>query len=492
MSPTHVAAAALAVGPGYQWLRYENDGVEYARLSLDDGGIVHREGLRWYTLTFDGKKQWLDPARLESLRGTQPDGFTIWPDQVELALPADLARTPGANDLLQRIYDDYGLLGPDSWRMASDVLSRVHSEQALGLARKIVRDDQLAREADLNTIDAVTVAELLTRQRPQREPLFGQLLARGHNATIVARWKVGKSTFVDNAAIAAASGGRFLGHFQVPQPTRVVLFNYELHDDDMTDRMSKYNLPSSAAENIVVVNLRGRRLPLGTPKGRDIAIRLLNDNGAQLWIIDPFGAAFAAAGGQDENSNAEVRSFLIAIDEIKRLAGCDSALMPVHTGRKIDQEGDEQGRGATVLEDWPDVRMLLTRGQKDQYEHRFLRTEGRAWELSESKLTFDPISHGLGLPEGDVGVSRKKAKTMQNARTIVEAVADQPGISRNDLFEAVADLGLTSNEDKARALDHARKTQLVHYHEGARRAQLHYVGGVHPDAEPCPGGWQNQ
>jgi hypothetical protein len=400
--------------------------------------------------------------------------------------------TPIDPELLEGIAAEYGITGPDAWKMAEQVTVRVTYERVTEYARKLTRDARLVREADLETIGAVNVAELLAQERPERAPLFGALMAQGHNATVVARWKVGKSTFVDNAAIAAASGGSFLGNFHVPQPQRVVIFNYELHEDDMADRLSKYAIPASALSNIVVVNLRGRRLPIGTTKGRDIAVELLNGLGAQLWIVDPFGAAFAAAGGEDENSNAEVRRFLIAIDEIKRLSDCQSLLMPVHTGRRVDQEGDEQGRGATVLEDWPDVRMLLTRGQKEQREHRFLRTEGRAWELDESRLTFDPASAGLGLPSSDVGVSRSKAKVLQNARVVLDAVRSNAGINRNDLFDAVAELGLTSNVEKAKALDEARRSGLVHFHEGFRAAHHHYVGAHHDESDPCPGGWKNR
>src|SRR5207237_3059589 len=101
--------------------------------------------------------------------------------------------------LLQLIYDEYGLAGPDAWAMASSVMARTHSEQANRLARRIVHDAEVLRETDLAAIVPLTVAEILDVPRVPRLPLFGQLLAEGHNATVVARWKVGKSTFVDNA-----------------------------------------------------------------------------------------------------------------------------------------------------------------------------------------------------------------------------------------------------------------------------------------------------
>lgn len=479
----------LVRGPGYAWRVYQDQGQDFAALYLSDH-LLRRNGRGWqYTDAFDGSRRvHVDDAdqRLIDARNNLPDGYTIWPEHAELVIPPSLIGSADAQAVLDAIAAEYGISGIEAWKLADQITGRIAYERASTLARRIVRDDQLAREADLAGIDPVDVETLLARPREPRTQLFGDLMAAGHNATVVARWKTGKSTFVDNAAIAAAAGGRFLGHFAVPEPKRVVVFNYELHDDDMADRMAQYAIPGSARANIVIVNLRGRRLPLTTRQGRDHVTSLLADCGAQLWIIDPFGAAFASAGGEDENSNAEVRRFLIAIDEIKRLAGCDSCLMPVHTGRKVDQEGDEQGRGATVLEDWPDVRMLLTRGQKEQREHRFLRTEGRAWQLDESRLTFDPASHGIGLPHGDLGVSRRKAKARDHAHTVATIINEHPGSNTTQIGDHLTDNGITNKGDHSEAINEARRLGLVHYHT-INRAKRHYPGPVHHDHQPCDG-----
>lgn len=421
-------------------------------------------------------------GELAELAYADPDDYEAV-EQVALRIVTNTGATQSA--LVDQVEHDVGDRTL-AINIAADVGRRIRTEQANSIARRIVKDEQIAREADLGTIQAVNVAELLDQERAPRTPMFGELLAEGHNATIVARWKVGKSTFVDNAAIAAATGNMFLGRYDTHQPRRVVLFNYELHDDDMADRLHAMAMPTTAQNNIIIVNLRGRRLPIHTPAGRDTAVRILQDAAAELWIVDPFGAAYAAAGGEDENNNAEVRRFLITLDEIKRLSGCSTLLMPVHTGRKTDTDGDEQGRGATVLEDWPDVRMLLTKGKNDHAHHRFLRTEGRAHNLDESRLTYNETTRHLTLPHSDMGISRNKAKARDHANTVVQIIQETPGLNVGDIGKALTDNGITNKGDHAAAINAARQTGIIHYHT-INANKCHYPGPVHEDHNPCDG-----
>lgn len=480
----------LAVGKGFVWSTYELDGQEHVACYLNRGDLVglvrHNRDQGWHVNgSIKGRSLVIPDSVVEELRGTAPYGYPVIPEQMGLIVPADVDVDSDAYvDALSAVVTEYGLIGPEAWKLASEVVARVRYERTSGLARRIVVNARLEFEAGLSEVVLTSVRALLDMPRPPRVPVFGQLFAEGHNATVVARWKVGKSTFVDNAAVAAAGAGMFLGRFESPTPLRVCLFNYELHDEDMADRLSKLMIPIAVAENITVVNLRGRRLPLLTSKGRDTTVRLLADNGSNLWIVDPFGAAFVSAGGEDENSNAEVRRFLMGLDEIKRLAGCESLLMPLHTGRRNDAEGDEQGRGATVLEDWPDVRMLLT---KDKQHVRFLRTEGRAWELGESRLGFDEITHRVTLARTDVGISRRQAHSAADARTVADVVAQTPGMSKRDLRDALSDAGITATGSKDEAISAARLSGLIHVHTGESRGhpKQHYVGPQHADAEPC-------
>lgn len=482
----------VAVGPGYRWSTYELDGQEHVAAYLNRGdlvGLVRHDRRGWYVMG-DGTRRLIPDALVDELRGTAPDDYPVIPEQVGLVVPVGVdVDSAGYMGALDAVVAEIGVTGPDAWKMAAEVTGRIRFERTVTIARRIVGDERLVRDAGLDDVVALSVATILDAPRVPRVPLFGQLLAEGHNATVVARWKVGKSTFIDNAMMAAAAGSMFLGSFECPAPLRVALFNYELHDDDMAERLHALAMPAHVADNIVVVNLRGRRLPLTTAKGRDVTVRILDGIGANVWLLDPFGAAFAGAGGEDENSNAEVRRFLIALDEIKRMSGCASMLMPVHTGRRNDAEGDEQGRGATVLEDWPDVRMLLT---KDKSQIRYLRTEGRAWELGESRLSFDETTRHLTLAMTDIGVGRHRARIAAAALAVTEIVYEFDGITKTELRDALGEVGIARTDDKDEAIAAARAAQTIHVHRTGRNVHRHYLGAQHADADRCSGGFTNQ
>lgn len=372
--------------------------------------------------------------------------------------------------------------------VAAKVQERAGYERTIGLARRLVRDQQLAREADLSSIDVVTADVLLERERPPRVGVFGDLLLEGHNATIIARFKAGKSTVVENMAVAATTGGNFLGRWPVTAPMRVVLLNYELDVDDVEWRIRRLHLPDEARERLLIVNLRGHRLPLMTPTGRKWLVRRLVDHGADLLIVDPFGAAYASAGGESENDNAEVRRFTVALDEIKRESGTRTLVMPVHTGRAVVEDGEERGRGATVIDDWPDVQMFLT---KDKEERRFLRTDGRApFKLYESRLFYDEATGLLSIPSSSLGVSRAKAKVQERQVSIVDLVRESPGMNKGALTAAMHAAGVTNNDDKAEIVRQMLRDGVIHTHSArVGNAVLHYEGSDHSESEDCVGGW---
>lgn len=407
---------------------------------------------------------------------TPPPGYDSWEDYDADQADAQQIKVDPAHD------------APEvSFQEEPGALERqVAYERRVRLARRIVRDEEQVEAADFDAIDVTTAAELVRRERPERVKVLGDIVLEGHNATVTARFKTGKSTFVENMAAAITSGGRFLARYDVPEPLRVVLLNYEIDEEDMTDRIARLDLDAEAMERLLVVNLRGRRLPMMTDVGRAWLVKVLDDHGAQVLVVDPFGAAYAAAGGESENDNAEVRRFVLALDEVKEAASCRTLVMPIHTGRAEQVEGQEHGRGATVLDDWPDVRMLLTSIEGN----RFLRIEGRreAQRLNESRLQYDADTHGLWLDAHDVGLGRRQAKAASQAAEVVDLVEKSPGMNNSELEAALSGRGITYNDDKREAIQRALLTGQIHRHAKGR-AQLHYPGEIHPDEQLCEGGF---
>lgn len=371
-------------------------------------------------------------------------------------------------------------------QMAAKVSDQRKVEQIRTLARQIVREEEVARDTNLEAIPATTAAVLLAQPREPKRMLLGALAHQGHNVTVTARYKVGKSTVTENVTYACTTAGLFLARFPVEHELRVTYLNYELDEDDMVNRIKRMGLDAAALDRLQVINLRGHRLPITMPAGRSWLTARLIDHATDVMIIDPFGAAFAAAGGENENDNAEVRRFLIALDEIKRNSGVQSSFMPVHTGRGEQTEGDERGRGATVVDDWADVRMILT---KDDKGCRYLRTEGRAMDLEESKLGFDGDTGRLMLATSDMGVNRSRARNQEHLDAVVAVVKVNPGMITRELRLQLGALGVKSNEAKDAARDRAVLEKLIHVHQKGV-AHRHFLGASHPEDEPCPEGWK--
>lgn len=424
------------------------------------------------------------------------DAYCDPPDELDRLIderPAKASRASvgdaeGVDPAMLEYVNALGVTGPAAWRMATKLGDRVEYETVAAAARQYVRDRDAERTATLDAIEGGTALDLLALNRPALVPSLGYLVSEGHNVLIPAPKKVGKTTILENMSNAWTTGASFLGRFEVPTPQRVLYMNYELTPEDFDQRVRLMGLDDEAAKRLYVLNLRGHRVPLTTPTGRDWLVRVARDHHADVLIVDPFGAAYAAAGGQSENDNAEARRFLASLDEIKRLAGVRTLVMPHHTGRGEQVEGEERGRGATVLEDWADVILYLT---KDRAGVRYLRSEGRATDLPESRLEFDPATTRLYLGTGDVGVNRRLARRAEGARLAAQVVAETPGLKKGDLTDALGLAGLTNNDDKSAAIAAAIKDGYVHTHAGIRTAIHHYPGQAHGADEQCPRGHRN-
>lgn len=347
------------------------------------------------------------------------------------------------------------------------------------LAARTLADRTAARDQRLDAVHVATGTAFLAENDTPATPLLGDLAAEGHNITLTAQYKTGKSTLIANTVAPLLTGGKFLGRFPTGKARRVALLNFEMTVDDQRALLRDLNLAAAALDNLLVVNLRGSRLTLTTPAGRRWLVRQLQQHRTDVLIGDTFGAAIAPSV-ESENDNAAVRRFLLAVDEIKALAGCPSSIWTAHTGRQTHEEGAEHARGATVFDDWADVRLVLT---KDRNQTRFLASEGRgAYNLPESALSYDPGTKGLWLAE--VGISRTDHQRASAADLAAKLVADRPGINTTHLRDALAASGITSNDLKNHAINGAKARTLIHTHRESHQVH-HHPGPPHPDTTPC-------
>lgn len=300
--------------------------------------------------------------------------------------------------------------------------------------------------------------ELLIPDEPVRYAI-SELLPAGGNALLAAQFKAGKTTLISNLLRAYADDELFLGRFQVtPGPGRIAVFNYELSREQYRLWLREMGIRNT--DRIAVLNLRGYRLPLTAPIVEDWIVGWLLEQECSAWIVDPFARA---ATGTDENSNTDVGVWLDTFDVIKARAGIGEAVLPTHTGRAEQEHGQERARGATRLDDWADVRWLLTKNDEQQ---RFFRATGRDVELDEELLTYDSLTRTLTFGGGD----RRTVRSRALEQAVLDFINANPGCG----IKAIQ-TGVTGNKEQ---IDSARIALLrrhkVRTDDGPRGAKWHF------------------
>lgn len=287
------------------------------------------------------------------------------------------------------------------------------------------------------------------------------LLKRGHNATLVATYKTGKTSLASDLARCLADSEPFLGGFATTLRGDVGFLNAEMDRYDWRDYMAQ--LAVREVDRIRSWHLRGYHLPLLTDAGAERAIQWLQDNEVRFWIVDSW-ARLCAWSGVNENHNDEVARLTARLDEIKTEAGVGELLLVAHTGRAEHEAGNERARGATVLDDWVDGRWVMTRDRAS--EARFLAVEGRGVELRESELERDPAGR-FKL----VGGTRAESKVSRVVDELVAIVEATPGLKTG---EATDRLTSTANApERSKAVREAKAQGRIHARESGTAKLLH-------------------
>jgi len=251
---------------------------------------------------------------------------------------------------------------------------------------------------------------------PDDDPtwIIDKLWPTGGNILLTAAYKSGKTTLVNNVIKSLSDGNEFLDHYDItPHTGRITYFNYEV--DERTMRRWIRDAKIANTDKITMVHLRGMRLPITIPTVEDYVVDLLQASQTQTWIVDPFARAFSGCG--DENSNSDVGVFLEALDVIKERAGVENLILVAHTGRNAE-EGNQRARGATRIDDWADVRWMLTKNETDE---RFLSASGRDVEQPEFMLSWDASARRMSRGQSISKTQRTKAKKVDDVLAYIVA-----------------------------------------------------------------------
>jgi hypothetical protein len=117
------------------------------------------------------------------------------------------------------------------------------------------------------------------------------LIPTGANITLTAQYKAGKTTLINNLAMALADGQRFLNYFKpANHQGRIVIFNYEVSENQYRRWMKDISIENSG--RVTLVHLRGKAVPMISDYVRKEVIETLQSLDCQTWIVDPFARAF--------------------------------------------------------------------------------------------------------------------------------------------------------------------------------------------------------
>jgi hypothetical protein len=338
----------------------------------------------------------------------------------------------------------------DVWRQANPAIGNgVVDLDALEALRAQLTaaevEKERARRAARRTLDLEESAAQFVRVALKRGDTFlaepdppitwaiADLAQVGHNVLLTAQYKTGKTTFLLNLARAVADGVRFLDHFDTSLDLgNIAMLDYELGEAQYRRWLREVGV--GQVGKVLVGHWRGVRGRFDDERNVADLIDQFGTAGIGVAVIDPFAAA---AKGVDENDNGAVGAFLNLIDHVKRQAGVHTVVLATHTGRRDAEIGHERARGATRLDDWPDVRWLLTKGKDDDAETRYFAADGRDVTVPPGALDYDETLRRYRYTGNTPGIMRARALDER----VLDAVHDTPGINITALRKTVGGKG---------------------------------------------------
>jgi len=366
---------------------------------------------------------------------------------------------------------------------AADALALDNEVRAQRIRKQAAAVVAAELAGDAPPFDADLLVDVLAR--PQEPPhRVDGLIPSQAGTLIVAQRKTGKTTLELNLARSLIGGEDFLGRFPVRAATgRIGLLNYEVSAAQLARWAHEAGVPT---DRLYLVNLRGRRNPLGNTTDREQLAAQLRQHEVESLIVDPFGRAFV---GKSQNDSGEVGAWLANLDRWARGdCGVQDVILTAHAG----WEG-ERTRGASALEDWADSIITLVR-DKDDEQVRYLRAEGRDVLVEEDRLNFDSITRTMTLAGAG---SRKQASKTRNVDELVPAVVSAvtvaPGITGYKLKQTLRTAGVSfHNGDELAAAKLAVGRGLLEVRSGPRNSSMYHpmppTSPTYPDlSPPIPG-----
>jgi len=217
-------------------------------------------------------------------------------------------------------------------------------------------------------VSAVGLREFLARDIPAREMLLAPWLPKSGLVMVYAPRGIGKTWFAIYTALAAASGGEFLG-WQAPAPVRVLYIDGEMPAVALQERLaigvaSGYEVAAPGSLSIITPDMQPDFQPmpdLSTPEGQLLLEPHTNE--ADLIVVDNI-ATLCRSGKENEGE-----SWLAVQGWALRMRAMGKSVLFVHHAGKGGQQ-----RGTSRREDVLDTVIALKYAKGDE-AHKGARFE---------------------------------------------------------------------------------------------------------------------
>lgn len=203
------------------------------------------------------------------------------------------------------------------------------------------------------------------------------ILPEGGGLIIVGESGVGKSLIILEWALNLIMGWEIMG-FNVPKARRVFLFQAENPLAQVQFRLERImrGLGITNPPDHLFFSDPKAQYDLGNKKTLEAMISMIQDKGADVFMIDPLSSFHQA----DENKNDLMRRMLDNVTHISRETGAASTIVH-HFGKPVqDRDTAYRYRGATAIKDWCDSMLAIT---AKAHEQKTLRN-----------VFFNKIRHG--------------------------------------------------------------------------------------------------
>lgn len=350
-----------------------------------------------------------DQERPDLIPASPEDVFDAWVKAEPTNVEANRSAAAGAVDPLRRMADEQKL--------------RIRARK---LAERELRDEE-SPQLDLPRL--VGLDTFLAEPDEDQEYRIEGLWPTGGRIVLAAQFKAGKTTFVSNTVRCLADGDPLLGRFNVKQADRILLLDNEMSPGQL--RRWLRDQGANNPERAGLVSLRGSlsTFNIMDDKVRDRWADHLGP--ADVVIFDCLRPALDSLGLSEDKDAGQ---FLVALDELVRVAGIGELLVVHHMGHS-----NERSRGDSRIIDWPDATWKLLR--EDEFSPRYFSARGRDVEETEKELGHDPATRHLTI----IGGSRKQAKDDSAFADLVIAaclaVEINPGMNTTAIAKAMRDDG---------------------------------------------------